>query len=100
MIVIENTPLIFWEDAGHGWMAVPEEHIKYLGIENDITSYSYHYQGTVYLEEDQDLGTYLKARHEQGWDNELYESYKTSIRKWAGDQAVIRRYPSYKGVKP
>ena len=32
---------VFFSDPGHGWLAVPMEVLKFLGIERAITPYSY-----------------------------------------------------------
>ena len=56
----------FYSDAGHGWLAVKKKELVELGIEKEITGWSYMKGGTAYLEEDQDFGTYLKAQKERG----------------------------------
>ena len=48
-------------DAGHGWLAVPKEHLAILGIWDKITAYSYMKNGTAYLEEDCDCSTFCDA---------------------------------------
>lgn len=50
-----NTKQLRWFlDAGHGWLRVPIKDVIALGIERDITEYSYINDGYVYLEEDCD----------------------------------------------
>ena len=51
----------FYSDCQHGWLAVKMSVIQELGIGNLITPYSYMKGATAYLEEDQDVGTFLKA---------------------------------------
>lgn len=51
----------FYEDAGHGWLAVKRTELIALGILDQITGYSYQRGGTVYLEEDCDAATYINA---------------------------------------
>ena len=41
-------------DPGHGWLAVKLSEIKMLGIETDISEFSYIKGKTAYLEEDCD----------------------------------------------
>jgi hypothetical protein len=53
--------LLFTSDPGHGWLEVPRAELEKLGILKEITSFSYELGGEVFLEEDQDAGTYLKA---------------------------------------
>ena len=48
-------------DAGHGWLAVKLADLKMLGIEADITDFSYVKGKTAYLEEDKDANTYIRA---------------------------------------
>lgn len=61
------------EDPGHGWLAVPVNNLKLLGIVKEITSYSFISGGYAYLEEDVDLGIYLDAfehlaKRKWNWD--------------------------------
>lgn len=54
----------FYEDPGHGWLAVSLHELSELGLVNKISSYSYVSRDsqTVYLEEDCDLATFLRAK--------------------------------------
>lgn len=56
-----NKPIVFHSDAGHGWLEVPRKLVKALGIEAEISSFSYQKHGTVYLEEDSDAPKFIKA---------------------------------------
>lgn len=58
--IIEST-YTGYEDAGHGWLAVPRSTLSELGILQDISQFSYMRGGTVYLEEDLDLTTFVNA---------------------------------------
>jgi len=53
---------IFHTDPGHGWIAVKMAELLALGIDQDITGYSYVAESglTVYLEEDIDANTFFK----------------------------------------
>ena len=53
-------------DAGHGWLAVKLADLKMLGIESDITDFSYIKGKTAYLEEDKDATTYINAMKAKG----------------------------------
>ena len=55
-------------DAGHGWLAVKLADLKMLGIEADITDFSYVKGKTAYLEEDKDANTYIRAMKAKGID--------------------------------
>lgn len=50
----------FHSDAGHGWLAVKRSDLVALGIIEKITPFSYQRGKTVYLEEDQDAGLFVK----------------------------------------
>jgi len=52
---------VFYEDGGHGWLKVSKKELVKLGIENEITEFSYMRNEHAYLEEDQDLSTFVKA---------------------------------------
>jgi hypothetical protein len=51
----------FIADGGHGWISVPLEDIRRLGITDQISRYSYMTHKRVYLEEDRDAGLFLEA---------------------------------------
>ncbi|MCA9872109.1 MAG: hypothetical protein KC441_00580 [Anaerolineales bacterium] len=68
--------LTFISDPGHGWLKVPLGELTTLGIQSEITTYSFVDGRFVYLEEDQDAGTYLVARRAQGYpDPQFDEQY-------------------------
>lgn len=88
----------FHSDAGHGWLAVEAIELAVLGIAGDITHFSYTQDGTVYLEEDQDLATFLKAKLKLGteWAESASDWWRKHVRtvEHTGD-APIRRMPRY-----
>ena len=51
----------FFEDSGHGWLEVPIALCRELGLAHAITGYSYCKGDNLYLEEDCDAGTFVKA---------------------------------------
>jgi hypothetical protein len=55
----------FYSDPGHGWAAVKRQLLDELGISEYISEYSFQKGKTVYLEEDQDLPTFLDAFSKQ-----------------------------------
>ncbi len=90
---------IFYSDALHGWLAVPIVDIVTLGIEKQISSYSFTRGDTAYLEEDADAtlftGHALKMGHafivsdvDEGNVSEI-RSYK----RWSQSQT----YSKYNG---
>jgi len=65
--------LTFYHDASHGWLEVPIETIKALGVADKITGFSYKKDGNAYLEEDYDAGLFLKAAEAEGLEVEITE---------------------------
>ena len=57
---------VFYMDPGHGWLAVKRTELDRLGIADKITSCSYQRGGTVYLEEDRDMETFIAAKRNAG----------------------------------
>jgi hypothetical protein len=70
-----------FSDAGHGWVAVPMALILELGIQAQISNYSFVNKTTVYLEEDGDTLAFMNA-------------YRAKF----GAQPVIDFRPSSKGT--
>jgi hypothetical protein len=78
----------FHTDPGHGWLEVPRKMLTELGIDGEITGYSYQAAESVFLEEDCDAGTFFKAytkRH--GKRPEFVEIYK--------EVTPVRNYQQY-----
>jgi hypothetical protein len=77
-----STTLTFIEDPGHGWLRVPLADVAALGIQDEITAYSfidndYAFPSAVLrtsLEEDCDYGTFMNACQAQ---NVLIPDMKT-----------------------
>jgi len=53
--------LKFYSDPGHGWLACKVDLLRSLGINKDISGFSYVKGGTAYLEEDCDASKLLNA---------------------------------------
>jgi len=60
-----STQLTFISDPGHGWLRVPLADIAALGIEGDISEYSFIDGRFAYLEEDCDYGRFVAACNAQ-----------------------------------
>jgi len=58
---MKTMTFLFHTDPGHGWLEVPFQMLQFLNIEDVITAYSYMQGQTCYLEEDQDVMTFVKA---------------------------------------
>lgn len=85
-MVTKNRTMI--SDSGHGWLSVPIDDLVKLDIVDKITRYSYISPTRVYLEEDCDAGTYLRAAEEIGWKVNVKHSF-------TGDHWHGRNWPSY-----
>jgi hypothetical protein len=65
----------FYADPGHGWLAVPRALLHELGIADDITPYSYQRLDHVYLEEDCDFSTFVRAMRAAGREFKTLETH-------------------------
>ena len=90
--------MIYHSDPGHGWLAVKRSLIKALGIERDISSFSYQRGDTVYLEEDGDSDCFFEAMIAAGY---TAEQVRERIEERYSDNTPIRSYALYTpDVKP
>lgn len=78
----------YHQDPGHGWFEVPVLILKTLGIQSQISQYSYRKGKVAYLEEDCDAGRLLRALEANG------HRY-TVIEKHTNNQSPIRDMESY-----
>lgn len=62
-----STHLTFLSDPGHGWLRVPLVEIVALGIEGQISPYSFIQGQYAFLEEDCDCPRYLQGRADRGF---------------------------------
>lgn len=82
----------FYADPGHGWLKVPHKALYELGIQEQISQYSYERGNFAYLEEDCDLSLFFKAfRARFGTDPVVHASE-------GNKQSKIRSYSRY--IKP
>lgn len=75
-------------DPSHSWLKVPVAELERLGIQNQISSYSYLKDGMAYLEEDQDMPFFIKTRADRGEEIRIIEHVRNK-------QSRVRKYPSY-----
>lgn len=78
----------FYTDPGHGWVAVKKSLLVELGIDKDISRYSYVKGQTAYLEEDCDAAKLVKALDNKGIKYS-FESKNTN------SSSPIRSYDRY-----
>lgn len=79
---------VVYTDPGHGWVKVKFSEILKLGIQSDISRYSYARGEYVYLEEDCDLSIFMEALANIG-----IKPYW--IGKHSNKSSKIRSYSSY-----
>ena len=80
--------LKFYEDPGHGWLAVPMIALYELEIVDKVSPYSYIRGLTAYLEEDCDYSTFAAAMRAAGREC-------TVTRKHTDRRSPIRSYRTY-----
>lgn len=85
---MEKVTRRFFSDASHGWLSVKYQELVDLGIEEQISPYSYVKGKSAYLEEDQDMSLYLKAKEAAGFEI-VFD------KRDHGDSSVIRRYEPF-----
>jgi hypothetical protein len=85
MIHMNKKVYHFYEDPSHGWLKVPLAELDALGLTEKISPYSYMRNGYAYLEEDDDLAIFVKAK---GGVRAVYHR--------ADRDSRIRRYDRYK----
>ena len=89
----------YFTDPGHGWLRVSHAELRALGIANKISPYSYMKGANVYLEEDSDMGKFMRAKgwlKDDGrcidgfWDSDIIRHSNCRTR-----QSSIRSYERY-----
>jgi hypothetical protein len=80
---------ISYSDPGHGWAAVKRSLLISLGILNKITPFSFQKGKTVYLEEDCDVETFVKAY------KQAYNVEPRFIHRYTNNVSPIRRYKRF-----
>ena len=84
-----KTKFYYYQDPGHGWVAVPMSLLEKLNIAGEISTYSYQRGKTVYLEEDRDLGIFFNAYRD------IYGADPVLISKHCDGRSRIRSYDNY-----
>jgi len=83
-----QTTYRFYEDPGHGWLAVKRSELSRLGLTDKISSYSYQRGEVVYLKEDCDAGLFLNAKRLKGEEVRIRDNHTNR-------RSRIRSYSSY-----
>ena len=85
---MKTMTLDFYQDPGHGWAKISLAKLKALGIDQEISYFSYTRGLHAYLEEDCDLNRLYQACDKQGIKLVLREHHTNNNSK-------IRNYQSY-----
>lgn len=81
-----------YEDPAHGWVKVPLELLKELGIEDQITGFSFMTFTDAYLEEDVDETTFVNAYKKK------YGEFPKLNTRHANKESKCRSYGPYKSI--
>jgi hypothetical protein len=79
---------VYHQDSAHGWLEVPDRELQIMGLQEQITPYSYLHQGKAYLEEDLDMRTFLDIRRLLPKPYVIHNNYMDGI-------CFIQEYPAY-----
>lgn len=91
----------FYSDPSHGWLKVQRKKLAELGIEQQISGYSYQKGDAIYLEEDSDATKFIDA-----WEAKHQVKLMNSQVNFIYRAGRIRTYqpfsptPTKKGGKP
>jgi len=84
-----------YSDPSHGWLKVKLSVLSTLGIVGDITSFSYIRGEYAYLEEDQDVDTFLNAVKRYSVKKGIINNPTIKSMKPAKNYSRIRSYEPY-----
>lgn len=88
---MKTLDLNFYTDPAHGWLEVKRSDLIALGIEDQISGYSYEKGSKVYLEEDCDMSRFMEAATAAGWKiktADFHTDNESSIRLLKGYQST------------
>jgi hypothetical protein len=88
---MKTLDLNFYSDPSHGWLEVKRADLIKLGIEDDISGFSYQKGAKVYLEEDCDMSRFVDAATAAGWAIKYAEFHND-------DELFIRLYNRYEST--
>lgn len=78
----------YYQDPSHGWVKVPKSILRKLGIEKDISKYSYENGEFAYLEEDRDVLIFMEAMKKTNHPVKFKEFHTNR-------SSIIRNYNGY-----
>lgn len=72
---MKTLSITYHTDPGHGWFETTIDMVKELGIDDQITRYSYVRGDKVFLEEDCDAYTFIQELKKLGMAYEIIENH-------------------------
>jgi hypothetical protein len=87
---IKKITLNSYSDPGHGWLKCKRDILVALGIDRDISAFSYERKNDVFLEEDCDAPRLIQALQAKGVEVKFRHTSTWS------KQSKIRSYFSYR----
>ena len=84
---------IFHSDASHGWLEVSRSDLQALGIEGEISIYSYQKGNLAFLEEDRDAHLFITTLEKALGKEFTWPEISRGVDD--GDDSPIRNYPHY-----
>lgn len=90
--------IVKYSDPSHGWYKVNRQLLEELNISEKITNCSYQLGEFVYLEEDCDMGTFLKAYFKGEIPTEWWNILKVKS-NYSKKSSKIRNYSRYSSVR-
>lgn len=97
---MKRIKLTQFSDGGHGWLAVKRQLLIDLNILDKITQCSYQKGKTVYLEEDCDAATFLKAFFGGDIPSQWWNDSRIDFKKSYSDYSPIRSYAKFRKDTP
>lgn len=82
--------VIYHTDPGHGWLEVPLQTLKELGILKGMTEFSYLHGSKAFLEEDCDARVFMQKAKAAGIDLHVSEKH-TDREHWIRN---LERFPT------
>ncbi len=90
-----QTTFNVYNDPGHGWCKVPLAVIEAIGLtEGHFSGYSYRNGDNLYLEEDCDLGIFIKTYTEKTGKAPVFKDH------YANNSSRIRNYDRVRSGPP
>jgi hypothetical protein len=88
----------YYTDPGHGWFAVKRNTLTMLGLQYEISHYSYQRGQTVYLEEDCDATVFFNKARAMGIEVKYTEKHTDKTHPIRSYDRYHNHAPAYYGA--